>query len=257
MIPGSIGQIGMINSRLVETYTFTTSAANQNLFTKAGSPVSAGDFTFIINSGVVISSTSNTAPALTTGSFPAGSTVRLINNGSIYGKGGDGGKGGNSSSGSKQTGSPGAGAGDAIELSFDITIENALGNIFGGGGGGGGGGGFSAAPAQYDGGDGGSGGQGESGGAAGVRGTGSAANGSAGNAGSVSGPGAAVNSASDGGAGGAGGAWGVDGSSGSAQSGGRAAGGAGGTAGRAVRLNGYVITWDSGNLAAQVKGLVA
>lgn len=266
MIPGSINPIGMINGRLVDTFTFSASAANQDLFVKAGSPTSAGDFTFVINSGVVISSAVAGLAAITVSAFPAGSTVKLINNGSIYGRGGNGGAGGGGAQTSPASGLPGGAGGDAISLSFDITIENATGEIFGGGGGGGGGGsgsfvGKGGAGSGYGGGGGG-GGQGQDGGAAGAGGNNTDSDGAAGVAGSVSAAGTGGNGASSyGGDGRAGGAWATPGTAG--QNGNRngsswgANGGAAGAAGYAIRKNGFIVTWVSGNNSTNVKGLEA
>src|SRR3990167_5791320 len=50
--------------------------------------VSGKAVTLTINSGVVVGSTSTGSPALTTGAFPAGTSVTIINNSSIIGAGG-------------------------------------------------------------------------------------------------------------------------------------------------------------------------
>jgi uncharacterized protein DUF11 len=57
----------------------------------------AGSWVVTINSGVVIGSASTGAYALDTGVFPSGSTVQIINNGTITGAGGRGGDAGTSS----------------------------------------------------------------------------------------------------------------------------------------------------------------
>ena len=67
---------------------------------------------------------------MVSGSLPAGSTIYLVNAGSIEGSGGNG----------RGTG-VGSVGGDAISSSVNITIDNASGYILGGGGGGGRGGG--------------------------------------------------------------------------------------------------------------------
>lgn len=93
--------------------------------------------TVTINSGVTVYSTSTGVYALQTGtSYPAGSTIALVNNGTILGKGGNGGRGGNYAAG----GSSGTAAGPAFYAGAGVTVTN-NGRIAGGGGGGGGGGG--------------------------------------------------------------------------------------------------------------------
>lgn len=91
--------------------------------------------TITINSGVVVGSSSVGTYALQTGStFPSGSSLTIVNNGTIVGMGGNG--GGAVGSGN---GPPGTAAGPALLVQQAITIYNN--NIIGGGGGGGGGGG--------------------------------------------------------------------------------------------------------------------
>ena len=206
-----------------------------------------------IQSGIYVSSSSTSTPALTiSGSFPGG--VQLVNSGYIVGMGGAGGSG----SGLQTTGYPGNNGGLALSVLTNVFINN-LGTIGGGGGGGGGGGAMYAL--TYDGWGGGGGGGGRSGttsssgGAAGsyyeqnARGT------QAGFSGTTSGGGAGgygaltPNSAGVGGTGGTGGTWGSAGSTGQSgywggEGGGvtTTAGGAGGAAGGAVTGNSY-ITW--------------
>jgi hypothetical protein len=111
----------------------TSSTNNLNLYSYVSSPSSPIRLIAHINSGVVIGSTSGAA--LTVGSFPAGSQIKLVNYGTIKGRGGIGGAGANYG-GSAGSGEPG---GIAIITTANITIEN-NGTIAGGGGGGGGGG---------------------------------------------------------------------------------------------------------------------
>jgi hypothetical protein len=83
----------------------------------------------IIEADVVIGSTTNTVPALQTGTWPAGMIPIVIENrGSLLGRGGDGGD---------DTGSNGMDGGDALEIDHDIELNN-IGLIGAGGGGGGG-----------------------------------------------------------------------------------------------------------------------
>lgn len=246
--------------------------------------------TVTVNSGVTVGAANTGAAAMVTGSgWPASSTITIVNNGTIGGAGGAGGSGG---SDAPQVGGNGAAGGDAISLSYAVTINNTNGNVFGGGGGGSGGGG-SASVGAAAGGGGGGGGQGSTGGAGGVRGAQAAgspgANGGAGTGG-ARGDGGIYGAHSTsygtppnnsygfanavGAYGGAGGTWGNAGESFSGvgtwdwsdwdngfQIGGDAgngsANGAGGAAGRAVRLNGNGITWSGGNNGTQVRGSVS
>jgi hypothetical protein len=94
--------------------------------------------TVTINSAVFVYSTSTGSYAFSTGAtFPAGTTLALINNGTILGKGGAGGAG----SVATGAGSTGAGGGPAFIAQNAISVTNN--GTIGGGGGGGGGGGYS------------------------------------------------------------------------------------------------------------------
>jgi hypothetical protein len=154
--------------------------------------------------------------ALDTGVFFAGTTILLVNRGTIQGLGGAGGQGADSFLGA--TPSPGFNGGTAIYARHNLTIVN-FGLIAGGGGGGGGGG-------AYGGGGGGGGagyppgrgGLGRNGGQSGGDGSATLGLGGAGSA--------------TGGAGGDGGPWGSAGTAGSAGTGG--AGAAAGAAGYAL-----------------------
>jgi len=90
--------------------------------------------TVTINAGVYVYSDNTATPAFDTGStFPVGSTLTIINNGYIMGKGGAGGDQAIPS----PNGQPG---GPAVSLSYPVSINTTSGYILGGGGGGGGGG---------------------------------------------------------------------------------------------------------------------
>lgn len=92
------------------------------------SPLNA---TITINNGIYVYATSTGTYAFDTGStFPSGTTLALINNGIILGKGGDGGAG---------NGNGGGIGGPAFIARQAINVTN-NGVISGGGGGGGGGG---------------------------------------------------------------------------------------------------------------------
>lgn len=195
-------------------YTISANQTNLNLYTYATSP-SGGTgytYTFTINSGVIVGSTSTASAALSTGNWPAGANVVLVNNGYIEGKEGAGGASGTGSAG-----------GPAISTSYNLTVNNTSGYIFGGGGGGG------------------KGGQGATG-ATGAAGTSQSFN---------NGCGLTTAAGGAGGTGGAGGAGGTGGngqgygnqSSGSAGSGGSVgSGGSGGGIGQKNIL--YTIYWD-------------
>jgi hypothetical protein len=96
--------------------------------------------TVTVQSGVYVSATGTSSYAMDTGSgFPAGTTITIINNGFIIGKGGNGGGGGSVSSSGAVT-APGSGSlgGPALRAQYQITIFN-YGTIAGGGNGGNGG----------------------------------------------------------------------------------------------------------------------
>src|SRR3989344_1373302 len=236
-------------------FTISSDTSNVNLYVLAGSPSTAGTYTVTINSGITVGSASAGTAALVSGTWPAGSTVLLINNGNIYGRGGDGGAGGSSSSipcgvfcSQYPAGAGGAGGagGPAMSLSYNITINNTSGNIFGGGGGGGGGTGQNGA-----GGNGGGGGQGSMNSSGGGGGGGTNESGGSGSGGTTSGPGAPGSGGGQffHGPGGTGGAWA---SAGATPSGGAS----GGAAGGAIQLNGKTVTFLGGNDATHVKGAV-
>ncbi len=189
--------------------------------------------------GIWVGSDSTSKPAITTGKFPAGSVVRLINNGTILGAGGAGGN--NPATGNGTVGSPG---GPAVDLQYPLTIVN-NGDIWGGGGGGAGGTTLLGAR-----GGGGGGGAGMPGGIGG-----SGFNNAIGGLGSRIAGGLAGAKSALGGAGGKGGDPGTAGAS--------APAGLisilGGAAGRAVNRNGFALTWAGtvGANTSRVKGPVA
>ena len=120
--------------QLLHKVIYITSSTNDlDLYSYVSSPTNPIRLLAHINSGVTIGSTG--VAALTVGSFPAGSQIKLVNYGTIKGRGGIGGAGAN------YGGSAGGGelGGTAISTTVNITIEN-NGAIYGGGGGGGGGG---------------------------------------------------------------------------------------------------------------------
>jgi hypothetical protein len=142
------GQISMSNfygksSGFTFSQTISANIANYNLKAAA---IAAGwnqvlplNATITINSGIYVYSTSTGAYAFQTGStFPAGTTLSLINNGIILGMGGAAGAGAQISSYGGTVAPVGAAGGPALLAQQAITITN-NGVIAGGGGGGGGG----------------------------------------------------------------------------------------------------------------------
>jgi len=221
-------------NRNVLPLTISSSTTNYDVYTQASpSPnYTAGitDIELTINPGVVVSSTSTGTYALNVpNAFNAADTVKIINQGVVTGRGGNGGAGRPGT----QPGLAGSGAGSAVYVNFPTTIDN-VGTLRGGGGGGGGGGGShrvipgtqKSAPQniQVSGGGGG-------GGAGTPAGSGGSPGGAGGGATTGGGGGApAPASPSPTGAGGAGGASGAaGGSGGSGSHGGGAGGGAAGS----------------------------
>ena len=124
-----------------------TIAANTSNYNMKVAAANAGwnqtdplDLTVVINAGVTVGSTSTGAYAFDTGTgFPAGSTLALINNGTIRGCGGNGGVGaGVNSGGGYVAAAAGGVGGPAFIARYAIAVTN-NGIIAGGGGGGGGG----------------------------------------------------------------------------------------------------------------------
>jgi hypothetical protein len=114
----------------VDTILFSIDEQNVDLRTRyeslIGVPTASTTAVFEVQAGIIIGSSSVGSPSMTTGAWPAGATVKLINKGYIVGHGGDG--------GTDKTGSDGQDAGDAISLGFALTVNNF--GIIGGGGGG-------------------------------------------------------------------------------------------------------------------------
>lgn len=189
----------------------TVNRTQASIHTLMGSPTSAGEYIF--ENAATISAATQGGWALQTGSFPAGSTLTIINHGHIRGGGGNGGA----------ATAGGAAGGTALILNFPTSIDNTSGTIWGGGGGGGGGayggGGGGGIPAGAGGAKGVGFGVGYAGSeVSGGAGGGSSASISGGRGGDVGNAGARGNSA--------GGAW-----------------GAGGRGGYAVQGNGNAATW--------------
>lgn len=113
------------------TFTNTVQRVDASIFSLMGSPTAAGNYVFVNQANIYSTATF----ALRTGVFPAGSTLKIINQNYIRGKGGKGG----SLYGSLYTTdpTPGEPGQAALYLDMPVSIVNAEGFIWGGGGGGG------------------------------------------------------------------------------------------------------------------------
>ncbi len=262
---------GVTCAPVVINLVIATSTTGYNVFLQAGAPMIPRVVQVTINTGVVVGSTSTTAPAFASGALRAGSEVRIINLGTIVGVGGVGGAGGGYGNGTPNPQSAGGAGGAAISTTVPLVIDNTNGNIWGGGGGGGGGA-VATIVNVLAGGGGGGGGAGTPPGGAGAGGpafsgaqypvgaagtAGTATLGGAGGAGGDSGtyPRQFAGGVGIGGTGGTGGNLGVAGVRGADGNLG-GTGMAGGAAGSAVALNGSTVTWLGGNNATQVRGPV-
>jgi hypothetical protein len=138
----AIGNFYGTNNRNVINVTITGSTSNYNAWDNRQPTYFPGktDITFTVNPGVVISSGSTAAAFAVPNQFNASDTVRIVNNGTIIGRGGNGGNGGDGNPGGVGNGSPAGGGSTALQIARPTTITN-NGNLWGGGGGGGGGGG--------------------------------------------------------------------------------------------------------------------
>lgn len=229
------------SNRVAINLTIAANTNNYNIFSNKGGSYVAGksDVTLTINSGVQVGSTSTAAYALDTGTgWTAGDTITIVNNGYIFGKGGDGGNGGDLNNGN---GGSGLAGGPALIVRYATSINNGSGYIYSGGGGGGG---CSAAPAgtwgTWGGGGGGGGAGYGSGGAAGVADGAS----TAGAAGGLTTPGGGGVMGSGSGNGGSGGGMGAAGSAGPGYSP-WVAGSGGGTSNSITGIGS--VSWIAGN----------
>ena len=139
----SIGDFFGSRQRVTINLTISSNVNNYQISQQRGGSYEAGftDITVTNNSGIVVGSTAVGTASLATGAAPnyaSGDTIKIINNGSIVGKGGNGGAGmANNGTGV----AAGQAAGDAIDIAFPTTVQNASGAKIEGAGGGGGGGG--------------------------------------------------------------------------------------------------------------------
>ncbi len=139
----SIGDFFGSRQRVTINLTISSNTQNYQISQQRGGTYEAGftDITVTNNSGIVVGSTAVGTASLATGAAPnyaSGDTIKIVNNGSIVGKGGNGGAGmANDGTGV----AAGQAAGDAIDIAFPTTVQNASGAKIEGAGGGGGGGG--------------------------------------------------------------------------------------------------------------------
>ena len=238
----------------ISSFSLTLSSSQNNfnlgtwLSSQGWNGVTPVTITVTIPNGVVISSTSVATAAFVIPSLPPGSSVDIVNQGRIQGRGGNGGSGG---SGCTSAGAAGGHGGDALSVGYPVTVNNSAGQIWAGGGGGGGGGGGADYSCSQPG-SGGGGGSGTTAGASGTAGgclthpanPGEAGTASTGGAGGAA-PAALCPSATGGG-GGAGGGPGLSGAAGTAGFGptGSGGGGPGGSPGR-YAVGNSLISWTS------------
>ena len=214
--------IGLVKGGFVFVDVITSDVTNYNLRARA---VAAGwdqvvplVATTTVNSGIVLSADSTSQYAFDTGAtFPAGTTLTLVNNGFVVGMGGAGG----------EAYTAGSNGGPALRAQHAITIDATGGVIAGGGGGGGG---------SMGGGGGGRSGRTNSAGGTGYPFGGDGTFSSGGSGGYGGGAGGTTGPGDDGSgvSGGGGGGWGASGGTGGVYT--------GGTGGAAVVGNSY-ITW--------------
>jgi len=262
----SVGNFRPSSKTVTITVTVAANVVNFDLLSAitarlgtVGNPINC---TCTINAGVYVGSNSTSTPGFTTGSsWPAGSSLTIVNNGYIIGRGGAGGNGG----GVSATGAAGGAGGTALNITLNTTINN-LGYLYGGGGGGGGGGSATGSNyGAYSGGGGGGGGQSFTSSTRGTNGgytlwpgytLGSAAfDGTSGTlAGAGTGGGGAWQQESgegatilSGGDGGNGGTWGTAGSAGASGINWTSnySGGSAGAAGKYLTKNGFTVTWTN------------
>jgi len=123
---------------------------NTDLIANGWNSIDPVEATITINSGIYVYSNNTSIAGFTIGTLPAGSTITIINNGYIMGKGGNGATA-RSSRVAATTGGP------ALDISYPVSITN---NSYIAGGGGGGGDAFSGTSAGSGGGGGAGGGAG-------------------------------------------------------------------------------------------------
>ena len=123
-------------NRVTINLTISSNTQNFNIYNNLwyyGYVAGKSDVILTINSGVVVGSSSTGSYALDTGTgWTSGDTIKIINNGYIVGRGGNGGVG----NADYNTSAPGTAGGPALRFQFATSVQNN--SIIGGGGGGGG-----------------------------------------------------------------------------------------------------------------------
>ena len=248
----SIGDFFGSRQRVTINLTISSNTQSYQISQQRGGTYEAGFTDIVLTNNAQVGSTAVGTAGIYTGTAPnyaSGDTIKIINAGHIRGRGGNGGAGmANNGTGV----AAGQAAGDAIDIAFPVTVQNASGaKILGAGGGGGGGKSQQVTPGQpsnppatqFFGGGGGGGGAGNQVGSGGGGGSGQ---GQAGQAGGADSGGAGGDSTGqtnpNGGAGGAVGAAGGQGTG--------SGDGAGGAAGHAIESNGNQITLQNAGQTA-------
>ncbi|ARQ01880.1 hypothetical protein [Pseudorhodoplanes sinuspersici] len=221
-----------------DTLNINLRTVYQNIY---GTPESGEEVKCIVQSGVIVGSSSISTPAFEVGSWPSGVTINLRVDGRIQGRAGNGGRGAGFNFTGGFTiipGTDGQAGGAALYSRYAINLSGA-GQVWGGGGGGGGGGMTSGTAAG-----GGGGGQGRNGGAGGKGGDAPGNDGRDGAAGGSESAGAGGNDGNNAspGKGGNGGAAGQAGQNGSGDAAPGASGSwrVGGAAGRAIDGDSFI-----------------
>jgi hypothetical protein len=156
MLLGAGGSFGFSETISVNTNNYNVKTAAMSAGWNEISPLIA---TITVDGGVVVGSTSVSTAALDSGTtFPVGSSITIVNNGTIKGKGGDGTacRWVSASSGYWAANGGGEAGGTAIKTTITTTVTN-NGVVAGGGGGGGFIGGYAVGGSDYGGASGGGG----------------------------------------------------------------------------------------------------
>ena len=137
----SIGDFFGSRQRVTINLTISSNTQGYQISQQRGGTYEAGFTDIILTNQAQVGSTAVGTAGISTGAAPnyaSGDTIKIVNNGNIRGKGGNGGAGmANNGTGV----AAGQAAGDAIDIAYPVTIQNASGaKILGAGGGGGGGG---------------------------------------------------------------------------------------------------------------------
>lgn len=239
------------SSLITITHTQNADIDSVSIHDIMGSPTMVANYVFV-NNAIITRTDSTTNAGISTGVFPSGSTLTIVNKSYFRGAGGDG---GDVEVGAQYLGEPGA---PALKLEMDVTIDNSSGYFYGGGGGGG-----SDRITSY-------GSKGSSAGFGGGGGGGAGINGGSG--GTSNGTTAETTNSTDGTASTGGNGGSATSNSGSAESNsvnrnggdggnpgqpGNSGNNAGGAAGRAIYLNGFSANITSGNVPYRLLGGVS